>query len=414
MTVEVRPLGVGCNLNCQYCYQQPQRDARNIAKSYDLEKIKAAVSAEGASFSLFGGEPLLVPKEDLEALFAWGHAKFGRNAIQTNGSLIDDDHLRMFRAFNVHVGVSIDGPGELNDVRWAGTLEKTRVATARTEAAIERLCLEGLQPSIILTLHANNCRNNNLARLLDWTRYLDALGVRSMRLHLLEVESSWVRDKYALTTAENIDALRRFHALQTELHTLRLDLFDDMKSMLLGDDQKTTCVWNACDPYTTRAVRGIEGQGHRSNCGRTNKDGIDFIKASSEGFERYLALYRTPQDHGGCEGCRFFLMCKGHCPGTAIGNDWRNRTEHCETWKTLFIELEQELIDAGEAPLSCSEERVQIERAVLAGWDLGQGQSLRRMFKQSSTADGNWRAELEAARGRMRTRKTNARQPALS
>ena len=34
----------------------------------------------------------------------------------------------------------MDGPGELNDGRWAGTLGRTRDATAKTEAAIERLC----------------------------------------------------------------------------------------------------------------------------------------------------------------------------------------------------------------------------------------------------------------------------------
>ncbi len=27
MSVELRPLGVQCNIQCQYCYQNPQRDA---------------------------------------------------------------------------------------------------------------------------------------------------------------------------------------------------------------------------------------------------------------------------------------------------------------------------------------------------------------------------------------------------
>ena len=80
-------------------------------------------------------------------------------------------------------------------------------------------------------------------------------------------------------------------------------------------------------------MQGIEGTDQRSNCGRTNKDGIDFVKSDREGFERYLALYYTPQEYGGCKDCRFFLMCKGQCPGTAIDRDWRNRTEHCEVWK---------------------------------------------------------------------------------
>ena len=60
-----------------------------------------------------------------------------------------------------------------------------------------------------------------------------------------------------------------------------------------------------------------------SNCGRTNKDGVDYLKSDHQGYERYIALYNTPHEHGGCKGCRFFLMCKGQCPGTAIDGDWQ-------------------------------------------------------------------------------------------
>ena len=72
MTVELRPLGVRCNIQCQYCYQNPQRDAGHLARSYDIELMKAAIQAEGGPFALFGGEPLLVPERDLESLWAWG------------------------------------------------------------------------------------------------------------------------------------------------------------------------------------------------------------------------------------------------------------------------------------------------------------------------------------------------------
>jgi uncharacterized protein len=409
MTVEVRPLGVSCNINCQYCYQQPQRDAKNVPRSYDLEKIKAAVLADGAAFSLFGGEPLLVPKDDLEALWEWGFQHFRRNAIQTNGTMIDDDHIRMFRQYNVHVGISIDGPGSLNDVRWAGSLQKTRAATLQSEASIERLCREGLNPSIILTLHANNSREGNLTRLLDWTRHLDTLGVRSLRLHLLEVESAAVRDKYALTAEDNIHALREFYRLEPTLRTLRLDLFKDMRSMLLADDRQTTCVWNACDPYTTRAVRGVEGQGQRSNCGRTNKDGIDFVKSSEEGFERYLALYQTPQEHGGCKGCRFFLMCKGQCPGTSLDGDWRNRTEYCEVWKALYTDLEQELLDAGRTPLSLAPHRANLEQALLGLWRAQKTRSLHSLQGEPASTPGNdWRSLLRNLSGEVSTRRGHA------
>jgi uncharacterized protein len=371
MGVELRPLGVQCNIQCQYCYQNPQRDAGNLARSYDIEVMKNAIEAEGGPFALFGGEPLLVPERDLESLWSWGLAKYGYNAVQTNGTLINDEHVRMFRTYKVSVGISVDGPSELNDARWHGTLEKTREATARTENAIQRLCAEGLAPSLIVTLHRANAVGDRLLRLVAWFHDLERGGVRSVRLHLLETESEAVRAKYALTDAENVEALLTFASLQRKLKSLTFDLFEDMRRMLLGQDASASCVWNACDPYTTQAVRGVEGHGERSNCGRTNKDGIDFGKGDKPGYERYLALHATPQEAGGCRGCRFFLMCKGQCPGTAIDGDWRNRTEHCEVWKAAFERLESELVAEGKRPLSLSPERQFVEQTILDRWSRG-------------------------------------------
>jgi uncharacterized protein len=371
MGVELRPLGVNCNLQCQYCYQNPQRDAGNLARSYDIELMKAAIKAEGGPFALFGGEPLLVPEKDLEYLWSWGMAEFGSNAVQTNGVLINDAHIRMFKAYRVSVGISIDGPGELNDVRWHGTLERTREATIKTESAVARLCREGIRPSLIVTLHRANATEGQLSLLCSWFRDIERLGVRKVRLHLLESESEAIRTKYALSVEENIHALSRLAALESDLTSLSFDLFEDMRHMLLGQENKAACVWGACDPYTTQAVRGVEGSGQRSNCGRTNKDGIDFVKSNKPGYERYLALHETPQESGGCRDCRFFLMCKGQCPGTALDGDWRNRTEHCDVWKAVFTDLESKLVAEGKRPLSLSQERTHIEQAFVERWRRG-------------------------------------------
>lgn len=368
MTVELRPLGVTCNLGCHYCYQNPQRDAGNLDRSYDLEAMKAAIEREGGPFVLFGGEPLLLPLEDLEELWAWGLERYGQNFVQTNGTLIRDAHVRLFRRYSVHVGISLDGPGDLNDARWLGSVAGTREATAATEAAIERLCREGMPPSLILTLHRANATGDALERLCGWLRDLDALGVTNVRLHMLEVDHPLVRDRYALSERENVEALLALARLEPDLAGIRFDVFADMERLLLGDDEQSTCVWMACDPYTTEAVRGVEGQGQTSNCGRTNKDGIDFEKAATPGYERYLALHHTPHEFGGCAGCRFFLVCKGQCPGTAIDGDWRNRTEHCEVWIELFALVERRLVERGETPISLSPDRRRVEAAFLSAW----------------------------------------------
>ena len=376
MGVELRPLGVKCNIQCQYCYQNPVRDAGNLSEAYDMQKMHAALEAEGMPFSLFGGEPLLMSKADLAELWAWGAARFGHNSVQTNGTLVDDDYIRMFKQYRVSVGLSLDGPGELNDGRWAGSLEKTRSTTAKVERVIERLCAEKIPISVIVTLSRANAAPHKLSALYRWVCFLDQIGVRRIRLHVLESESDLIRRKYGLTTAENIEALLGFARLEKELKRLRFDIFGDMRNLLRGHDAQVTCIWTGCDPYTTEAVRGIEGNGQRSNCGRTNKDGIDYVKSDKAGFERYLALYLTPQEAGGCKGCRFFLMCKGQCPGTALDRDWRNRTEHCEVWKALYTRLESEMVEAGAQPLSQSPYRRKVERLMIEAWSQGQNPTM--------------------------------------
>lgn len=399
MSIEVRPLGVRCNLSCIYCYQNPMRDAGNFGPPYDMEKMKKALLAEGGPFALFGGEALLVPKKDLEELWAFGLEKFGHNGIQTNGSLIDDDHIALFKKYRVHVGFSIDGPDELNDARWAGSLEKTREATKRSIQNLRRVLQEGISASVIITLHRLNAGSiERLERLIEWIKEIHSWGVRAIRLHNLELDGDLTKKKLALTTEENIFAFDYLMRLKDEVPTLEVDVFDDIYRMLKEvDDGRATCTWRACDPYTTRAVRGVEGNGQRSNCGRTNKEGIDFFKADEEGFERYYSLYYTPQAYGGCEGCRFFIYCKGQCPGTAIDGDWRNKSSDCGLWKHLFEVMESRVLREGIVPLTLSPLRPLVEQVILEGWKKGQnlsvGQALRIVAQRTGQTLGGPQAQ---------------------
>jgi len=383
MTIELTPNGVACNMDCPYCYQKPMRDAGNISHGYDMAKMKEGLLKEGGAFALFGGEPLLLPLDDLEELFAFGLERYGSNGLQTNGSLITPEHVALFKRYRAYVGISVDGPGDLNDNRWMGSFEKTRIATAASMRAIEMLCQAGIAPSLIITLHRANALGEHLTRLLQWFRDLEQIGVRYIRLHLLEVENEHIRNTLALTIDENIDALLRLYDFQ-KATSLQFDLFREMAQLLLGNDYNSTCIWNACDPYTTAAVRGVDGQGVSSNCGRTNKDGVNWQKADKPGFERQIALYSTPQSDLGCQGCRFFFACKGQCPGTAEHGDWRNRSEHCEIWKALFEQIEGDLRGLGFEPLSMSTKRLELEARMLEAWANGQNISIQNALRNSA------------------------------
>lgn len=371
MSVEVRPIGEKCNIKCVYCYQEGIRAAGNVESRYSVDAMIDRLERIGEPFVLFGGEIMMVPDRDLERLFAYGFATHGGCGLQTNGTLVAPHHLDLFDRYRVRVGVSIDGPGALNAARWAGSDAVTRQGTAHTEGLIETLARRGTPPSVIVTLHQANASAARLPLLCDWLRFLDGIGVRRVRLHVLEVDSADVGAGLMLDPAEALGVMRTLRTLEGELAGLRFDVFGEVAAMLRADDADASCVFQLCDPYATRAVTGVEGDGRLTNCGRTNKDGVGYLKAARPAYSRQLSLYATPQAEGGCQGCRFFLMCKGNCPGMAQGGDWRRRTADCPLWFGLFEDAEAMLLEEGVVPLSLADERATMERLAIEAWSAG-------------------------------------------
>jgi len=352
MTIEYNPVGIACNIACAYCYQDPMREAGNINVPRDWSRVKQQIDRMGSDFAVFGGEALLTPMAHLEEVFAYGFERFGKNAVQTNGTLITDAHIDLFERYKVNVGISIDGPPELNHVRCAPEL------TGRSIMAIEKLCARGVFPSIITTIHRGNANLPLLTAFFDW---LGDHGVRYLNLHELEVECG--REHLTLSEEENLRVYLELYdwSKTTSMHVLP---FADIKALLTTPHPQTTCTWNHCDPLTTQAVHGINPNGELSNCGRTNKDGVNWVKADRPGDERYALLYRTPQEFGGCQGCGYFAFCKGHCPGTAIDGDWRNRTVNCRLWYGLFERIER---DCDPATLLSAEVKRQLAEGIMHG-----------------------------------------------
>lgn len=330
MSIEYLAPGIKCDLKCKYCYQDPMRDVGNITTPTNWMAVKARLDSLGQSFTLFGGEALLTPKAHMEEVFAYGLEKYGRNGIQTNALRLDTDHILMFKKYNVSVGVSIDGHWPLNSLR------STQGETERILMNIRNLCQAGVVPSVIVTIHKEN--GKRAGELMAFVNYLNSIGITNFNFHILEDHGD---EKFRLTDVENFSVFKELY-WELKGRNVYASPFTDIKALLTGSGN-SSCIWNACDPLTTPAVQGISPDGTLSNCGRTNKDGVNWTKADEHGKERYKVLFNTPQEHGGCQGCKYFFACKGQCPGTAIDGDWRNRTVHCVFWYDLIQYIAHDL-----------------------------------------------------------------------
>lgn len=123
-----KPIGPVCNLDCAYCfYLEKQslypgnrrwRMTDEVLESY-IQQYIAAQSVPEVQFAWQGGEPTLMGVAffervvELQRRYAGGK-RIG-NAIQTNGTLLDDEWGRFLHDNRFLVGLSLDGPRELHD-----------------------------------------------------------------------------------------------------------------------------------------------------------------------------------------------------------------------------------------------------------------------------------------------------------
>jgi uncharacterized protein len=114
-----------CNLDCSYCYL-PNRDKKN---KFDVNLLPILMQrlidddllANEVTICWHVGEPLIMDhnfyRKAFEIILSSNNSPCKiRHNIQTNLTLITEDHCKVFKEFEVSMGISIDGPQFINDL----------------------------------------------------------------------------------------------------------------------------------------------------------------------------------------------------------------------------------------------------------------------------------------------------------
>jgi len=123
-----KPIGPICNLDCKYCFYLEKeklypdksnwRMPENVLERYIQQYIDAQDIPE-ITFAWQGGEPTLMGLDFFKRVVAYqqkyADGKTIKNALQTNGTLLDDDWSAFFKQYDFLIGLSIDGPRHLHD-----------------------------------------------------------------------------------------------------------------------------------------------------------------------------------------------------------------------------------------------------------------------------------------------------------
>jgi uncharacterized protein len=291
--------------------------------NYDLEAIFKRMEEfkdQEREMALHGGESLMMPKKDVEAILAKMYELLGRSSIQTNATLIDKDYIRMFKQYNTSVGISWDGPGELSAYR---------AGSSKVGSIIKRLVKEGIIPSLIIVVSKSNAgTKQRLNKLKDWLLYLAQHKISGRINPCYNDDPS----KYELSIKQLKDAYLELAEFCLK-NSLKWSPFSDIINGLQGKDR--VCTFMGCDPFHTPSATVILGDGSITNCMRINKEYI-LLRHPAYYKTRKEILENVEQQYGGCKDCKYWTACYGGCPSSGIDNDWRNRTHVCFLWKTLF------------------------------------------------------------------------------
>lgn len=156
-----------CNLKCKYCFVNcgsfVGEDMDEFVMRRTIEEMYKMPS-KSITFELQGGEPLcnldgmekfLEIAEQLKA----GTYKIVKHRIMTNATLIDERFMALVKKYNINLGVSVDGPGDMTnnarvDSDGAGCFEKV-------DKGLDLLIANGLKPDgAVCTIGQHNCKDS--------------------------------------------------------------------------------------------------------------------------------------------------------------------------------------------------------------------------------------------------------------
>jgi len=162
----IKPTSSDCNMACRYCYYRPVQELYpQVARPrMPIEVFEAvcrqylALHPTEIKVGWQGGEPTLMGLDffrrvvEIERRHTPLGACFG-NSLQTNGVLLDDEWCAFLAENNFLVGLSVDGPAEMNGMR---RFHDGRPAYDAAERALRLLQKHGVEFNILVVISTAN------------------------------------------------------------------------------------------------------------------------------------------------------------------------------------------------------------------------------------------------------------------
>ncbi|WP_042374441.1 anaerobic sulfatase maturase [Neobacillus jeddahensis] len=337
-----------CNLACDYCYySRCNGKPDKIAQIGDqvLEKFirEYMVIKKGfVPFAWQGGEPLLAGIDffnkavQLQARYAPKNTIIS-NVIQTNGTLINKEWAQFFKRYKFLVGISLDGPEEINDARRVTGSGKGSFTSIMK--GIQCLRDAHVDLNILTVLHENNI--DRAKELMEFYKAEGFSYIQFIPCMDFQSQKPGQPGKYLITPQQYGDFLCEVFDIwyNEEQPELSIRFFDNMLAVYLHQSAEE-CIHQKNCPKTIV----FEQNGDAYPCdfyindeyklGNLVEDSLESI-INNERME--LFLMKKPSLSDPCKSCEFLHLCHGGCPRNRTGENNGIEMEYfCKSYKQVY------------------------------------------------------------------------------
>jgi uncharacterized protein len=349
--VMLKPRGPVCNLGCAYCYYlskeglYPGSDfcmSDEVLESFTRQYI-AAQRAPEVTFGWQGGEPLLMGLDFFRRAVALQetHRKPGTrivNALQTNGTLLDDDWCRFFREHNFLVGLSLDGPREAHD---AYRVDKGgRPTFDRVMAGLALLKEHAVEFNILATVHAANAD-----RPLETYRFLrDEAGARFIQfIPIVQREGGGVSAQSVTAEQYGGFLIAVFEEwVRRDVGRVFVQIFDVALAAWVGARPGLCVVEETCGRALVLEHNGdLYACDHfvEPHCRLGNILQTPLVELVGSEQQRRFGLDKRDALPEACRVCEVRFVCHGGCPKNRL----QGLNYLCEGYKMFFHHIDESM-----------------------------------------------------------------------
>lgn len=348
----IKPASSLCNLHCKYCFYADEAEKRSqksmgvmAQKTVDTLLAQAFSEIEPGGtirFSFQGGEPTVAGLNYFQEFTRKAHALCPPKvtlhfAIQTNGTLLDEQWAQFFRDEHFLVGISMDGCKDIHDMHRVDA--KGGGSWGNVMKGLQMLKRRHVEVNALCVVTGRCARSPGKVY-----RELKKLGFQYMQFIacLDPIGEERGRMPYSLTPEAYGKFLCGVFDLwyadweAGEYHSVRL--FDDYVHILLGDGASTCATCGTCGAYFV-----VEGDGSVYPCdffvlddwrmGSLGEASLAELAVCDMAKQFLLWGKEKPEE---CGGCRWGRICNGGCKNDWVQTPEGSRNYYCQAFRLLL------------------------------------------------------------------------------